>query len=630
MRFRGLAVPFALLAYVLVLPLACGGDDGTGPADENGDGGEVVPDAIETVSSAPGSAVVGTTLPDPLAVRVVDDQGSGVSGVSVSWSVPAGGGSVSATSTTTNASGEASVEWTLGTTAGTNTLRASLPAHGSLAPAEFETLGEPDAPATVAISPNPVSFAALGDTAAVSATSVQDRYGNEIFDATLVWASADTAVATVEADGDGYGAQVFSVALGEAEIMATADTATGATTAQVSPTVASVEVSPAVDTLVALEDTAQFTATVYDTKSNVIEGASVDWSSAATSVATVDTAGRAVAKGDGSATITASSSGGLSDDATVVVEREVAYATIDPTEAAIGEGQTVQFTAEFLDANGYGMPDAPVTWTTSDPTVAEVDSDGLVTATGWSAVAIITATSGDLSVMVPVEVLGRIAFERVISGDIDIYTMHADGTGQAHLTTSVPDSRQPAWSPDGTQIAFVSPADGDDEVWVVNADGTGALQLTSNAATDDQPVWSPDGTKIAFSSDRDPGDGTTDPEIWVMDADSSNKVQLTDTTSSDRDPAWSPDGTQIAFRSDRDGDGEIYVMNADGSGVTRLTTDGATDRAPDWSPDGAHIAFHSDRTGSGDIYIMNADGTGVVRITTTDDPEGAPVWRPRP
>jgi hypothetical protein len=105
------------LIAVLLLAWGCGGDS-TGPPP---------PTAISGVSGDGQIAVVGRALPAPFVVRVTDAQGTAVSGVTVTWAVTAGGGSLSATSTQTDSQGQASVTLTLGLTVGTNTVTASSP-----------------------------------------------------------------------------------------------------------------------------------------------------------------------------------------------------------------------------------------------------------------------------------------------------------------------------------------------------------------------------------------------------------------------------------------------------------------------------------------------------------------------
>ena len=83
-------------------------------------------DSIEIVSGDNQSGEPGTELEDPLVVEVLDENDSAVSGVTVSFSVAAGGGSLSATSVTTNSRGRAQTDLTLGDDPGRNSVRASV------------------------------------------------------------------------------------------------------------------------------------------------------------------------------------------------------------------------------------------------------------------------------------------------------------------------------------------------------------------------------------------------------------------------------------------------------------------------------------------------------------------------
>ena len=83
-------------------------------------------DDIEIVSGNNQSGDPGTELDDPFVVEVLDDDGDTVSGVTVTFSVTDGGGSLSATSDTTDSRGRAETYLTLGDEPGRNTVRASV------------------------------------------------------------------------------------------------------------------------------------------------------------------------------------------------------------------------------------------------------------------------------------------------------------------------------------------------------------------------------------------------------------------------------------------------------------------------------------------------------------------------
>ena len=265
-----------------------------------------------------------------------------------------------------------------------------------------------------------------------------------------------------------------------------------------------------------------------------------------------------------------------------------------------------------------------------------------------------------------------IAFESTRDGDIEIYIMNEDGTGQRNITNAPSsDDKYPAWSPDGTKIAFVSDRDGFPNIYVINADGSQVKQLTNTEAQKSRPAWSPDGSKIAFGStfifvmnvDGSDVQQITKPpetgyfpsyspdggsiafyskrdriqfEIYSMNADGSNPEKLTSTTQYNIHPAWSPAGTRIAFSAGSPGADPLFIhlMNPDGSDIIQLTTGtaGNRDYSPDWSPDGSKIVFtHCQVEGFCGISVMNSDGSNQVQLTSdvTDGVHNAyPSWQP--
>ncbi|OYV66592.1 MAG: hypothetical protein B7Z72_11070, partial [Gemmatimonadetes bacterium 21-71-4] len=98
-----------------------------------------VPANLAKVAGDAQSATVGTAVAIAPQVKVTDAFSTPVAGVSVTFAVASGGGSVTGATATTNASGLASAgSWTLGATAGANTLTATVT---GLAPVTFTATG---------------------------------------------------------------------------------------------------------------------------------------------------------------------------------------------------------------------------------------------------------------------------------------------------------------------------------------------------------------------------------------------------------------------------------------------------------------------------------------------------------
>jgi len=217
------------------------------------------------------------------------------------------------------------------------------------------------------------------------------------------------------------------------------------------------------------------------------------------------------------------------------------------------------------------------------------------------------ATDVALNLTVHCNAARQLAFVTGTGAGSEISVGSELGTSLQLTHNAVADSN-PAWSPDGQQLAFASSRDGNSEIYAMNADGSNVRRLTTNAAADYEPTWSSDGTRIAFVSERD-----GNREIYVMDQTGLNPVRLTNNPGLDIEPAWSPSGNHILFA--RGGAFNLtvtHVMNFDGSGVTSLGTGGNRESSPVWSPNGAQIAFvRMDASPLGSLRIMNADGTGV-------------------
>ncbi len=157
------------------------------------------------------SATVGTTVAVAPSVLVTDAGNNPVANVSVTFAVATGGGSVIGGSATTNASGIASVgSWTLGTTAGTNTLTAtSTGLSGS--PVTFTATGTAGTPASMNVNAGNGQTATV-NTAVATPPSVKilDTFGNPVPNVAVTFAVAtgggSVTLATATTNGAGVGA----------------------------------------------------------------------------------------------------------------------------------------------------------------------------------------------------------------------------------------------------------------------------------------------------------------------------------------------------------------------------------------------------------------------------------------
>jgi Tol biopolymer transport system component len=230
---------------------------------------------------------------------------------------------------------------------------------------------------------------------------------------------------------------------------------------------------------------------------------------------------------------------------------------------------------------------------------------------------------------------GKIAF----SSQGDIFLMEPDGSSAINLTrTDDFWEIDPAWSPDGTQIAFVGCGDCDtSDLYLMNADGTGVSRLTHDDALDGSPAWSPDGTRIAYHSD--PGatwsetEGLTpgNEDIRIVSPDGTGQQDVTTGPERDIHPSWSPDGRSLAFmRQEATRTSSIYVTDLQGA-EWRITPVSVWAGYPSWSPDGTRIAFAvlDQSATTADLYLVGIDGDDLRRLTDFEGVAwGGPVWSP--
>lgn len=95
---------------------------------------------VELVSGSGQSVAAGSPAAEPFVVRVLDQSRNPMVGAAVNFAITAGGGSLSATRTTTDAAGLATVTYTAGTATGRATITATA---ADLAPVAFQATVTP-------------------------------------------------------------------------------------------------------------------------------------------------------------------------------------------------------------------------------------------------------------------------------------------------------------------------------------------------------------------------------------------------------------------------------------------------------------------------------------------------------
>lgn len=159
-------------------------------------------------------------LRDSLAVRVVSAGGRPVAGAAVGWVVASGGGTLSASTTATDAAGIARVAWTLGGE-GQGMALASV---GNLQPATFTATVVPVASVALSQASGTVG---RGETLRLTATP-RDAAGNPLAGRPVQWSSSSPATAAVSDAG-----VVTGLAYGTATITATSEGRTATTALRV-------------------------------------------------------------------------------------------------------------------------------------------------------------------------------------------------------------------------------------------------------------------------------------------------------------------------------------------------------------------------------------------------------------
>lgn len=267
----------------------------------------------------------------------------------------------------------------------------------------------------------------IGETLQVSANP-RDYRGRGL-NRPIGWSSDRTDIATVSASG-----LVTAVKAGVAQIGATAGGTTGRLMLTVRVGVTSLRITNGAHTMGVGERLPLSVELIGQDGQPVV--ADVQWTSADTSVATVDAAGSVTALVEGSVLIRAESEE-KTDSITLAVGEPAAALVItkvdvDEEDRPVMVGGTMQLAATVLGGSGNELADRHVSWASSDEALATIDRDGLVSGIARGIVTI-TARSGNASGTLELRVSGSGSGsgggEEGLGNNLSVPVIFAEGIG---------------------------------------------------------------------------------------------------------------------------------------------------------------------------------------------------------
>jgi len=244
---------------------------------------------------------------------------------------------------------------------------------------------------------------------------------------------------------------------------------------------------------------------------------------------------------------------------------------------------------------------------------------------------------------------GKIAFSR--GGNIWVFA----GSG-AQQATSLPGAADPAWSPDGRELAFDRQAKNSADLYVMPYPGGQPRALSNNASRivgnnfwEMQPDWAPDGLSLAYVSDRArTKTGVLDPAPWRITLATGARAQLATAnqyTGGIDFPRWRPSGaSQLVYTSwaydpqTLNPYGQLILENTRTGRKQTLTPPGQTAFQPSWSPDGNYLALIRREPGQEGVWIMPVADAATAAATPPGSSQSEklvvqgmaahPVWAP--
>jgi Tol biopolymer transport system component len=167
----------------------------------------------------------------------------------------------------------------------------------------------------------------------------------------------------------------------------------------------------------------------------------------------------------------------------------------------------------------------------------------------------------------------KIVFTSTRNGDLDVYTMDADGGNVQQLTHELGYDGGAFFSYDGKKIVYRAEhpkttqeiADyknllakglirpGNLEIWTMNADGSNKHQVTNNGAANFAPFYHPDGKRIIFASNSADPKNARDFDLYIINEDGTNQQRITYHPDFDGFPMFTSDAKKLVWASNRNG-----------------------------------------------------------------------------
>lgn len=177
----------------------------------------------------------------------------------------------------------------------------------------------------------------------------------------------------------------------------------------------------------------------------------------------------------------------------------------------------------------------------------------------------------------------HILYARTEGDHTELFELQRDPIccGRRVTYTSVGETLNGGYSPDGRQLVMTSSPLGLPHIYVIPRQGRGEPRILSRYVYGERgyatsPDWSPRGDRIAYQAWIN-----SSFQVVTVSPDGSDRRVLT-SRGSNEDPSWAPDGRHLVFASTGRGGSAMLILDTV-TGRVRNLTSGRVDQLPSWS-----------------------------------------------